>query len=124
MNIGTKLLTDKQREWLYRKNIKIDGFYMFPRFGFTIYKSPTFSSGKRMDTNPFTKSLDHEYFLVKDKSNGFVKGNFSEKPDDVDFYLREDELADRAAFETLFLLIVAFVPMLIWNKLSIVKIKH
>ena len=118
-----KLLTKKQKQWLLRKNIKIDRFYMFPRFGFDVYASPNFSSGERMDTNPFTKSLDHEYFLVKDKVNGFVRGNFYNKPHYADFYLYEEDLANRGMFEALFLLIIGFVPMLIWNYLWVGKNK-
>jgi hypothetical protein len=62
-----KLLTTKQKQWLVRKTIKENNFYMFPRFGFTVYTSPNYMSGEYVDINPFTISLDGEMFLVKEK---------------------------------------------------------
>lgn len=80
-----KLLTTKQKQWLISKTIKENDFYMFPRFGFTVYSEPNYSSGQHVNTNPFTKSLDGEYFLVKEKVNGFCRGNFYHKPKGRDF---------------------------------------
>jgi hypothetical protein len=71
-------LTTKQKEWFSKRTIKVGQVYMFPRFGFFIYTKPCYSSGEFFGTNPFTKSLDHERFLVKDKVNGFCRGNFED----------------------------------------------
>lgn len=113
-----KFLTTKQKQWLVRKTIKENDFYMFPRFGFTVYLEPNYSSGERIHTNPFTKSLDNEMFLVKEKVNGFCKGNFYNNPKGRDMYLSEQELAKRGLIETLFLFIISFIPMYIYNCLN------
>ena len=118
-----KLLTKKQKQWLLRRNIEINRFYMFPRFGFTIYSAPNLGSYETINTNPFTKSLDHEYFVVKEKVNGFVRGNFQNKPHGIDFYLYEEDLAQRDMFEHMILLVVCFLPMLAWNYLWVGKNK-
>ena len=110
-----KLLTTKQKQWLVRKTIKENDFYMFPRFGFTVYAEPNYASGEYIDTNPFTKSLDSEMFLVKEKINGFCRGNFYHKPKGRDVYLSEEELSRRGLIEMLFLLIISFIPMTIYN---------
>lgn len=113
-----KLLTTKQKEWLVSKNIKENCFYMFPRFGFTVYAEPNYSSGEHIDTNPFTKSLHGEMFMVKKKVNGFCKGNFYNRPAEIDFWLSEEELSSRTLIEMLFLLIISFLPMTIYNCLN------
>ena len=109
-----KLLTKKQVNWLFSKNIKVGEWYMFPRFGFTIYEKP-FIKGSYIDTNPFTKSLDNQYFVVKEKINGFCRGNFQHKPAPTDFYLEERELSNRNLIEFFFLLIICFIPMILYN---------
>lgn len=112
-----KLLTPSQKLFFFQKKIKAGTWYMFPRFGFTVYEQPCYTQGKseHMDTNPFTKSLDHEYFMVKEKINGFCRGNFVNKPHHTDFYLTEEELSSRDMFECLFLFLVCSIPMLIYN---------
>ncbi len=110
-----KFLTTKQKQWLVRKSIKVNDFYMFPRFGFTVYAEPNYASREYIDTNPFTKSLDSEMFLVKEKINGFCRGNFYHKPKGRDMYLSEEELSRRGLIEMLFLLIISFIPLTIYN---------
>lgn len=57
---------------------------MFPAMGFDIYSGPSYLESVHMDTNPFTRSLAHEQFLVKDIENGFCRGNFYSKPHNTD----------------------------------------
>lgn len=118
--INMKLLTTEQKNWLLTKNIKVGSFYMFPRFGFNIYEYPN-SKSINIDTNPFTRSLDHEYFNVKEKRDSFVRGNFLNKPHRVDFWMKEDELSNRGLFESLILLIISFVPFVIYNQFKSIK---
>ncbi len=108
-------LTIKQKRWLVRKEIKIGRSYSFPSLGFIAYSAPDYESGVYMDTNPLTKSLAQESFLVKDKINGFCRGNFSYKPKNIDMYLSEEELSRRGLFEIIFLLIICFIPLSIYN---------
>lgn len=108
-------LTTKQKAWLIRKTIKAGDFYSFPPMGFTIYAEPSYSGGEYMDTNPFTKSLAGEFFLVKEKINGFCKANFYDRPKGADMYLIEEELSQRPIFEMLILLIITFLPLIIYN---------
>jgi|SRR6478735_12541642 len=112
-----EFLTKKQKDWIYNKQIKENSLHMFPRFGFTIYTEPNYVSGEYMDTNPFTKSLDNELFLVKNKINGFYKGNFYNNPLINDFYLNEDELSKRDFIEFSLLMIISFIPLIIYNLL-------
>lgn len=109
------LLTQKQKQWLVRKTINVGEAYMFPRFGFTIYSEPKYSTGEYIDINPFTKSLDAEAFLVKEKINGFCKGNFERKPKYPDMYLTEEELSRRDLIEITLLFLITALPMILWN---------
>ena len=113
-----KFLTTKQKHWMIRKTIKVGSFYSFPPMGFTVYAEPKYSSGAEIDTNPFTKSLASEFFLVKEIENGFCKGNFYERPKGRDMYLTEEELSRRTLIEMLFLFLLAFIPLTIYNWLN------
>lgn len=110
-----RFLTEGQKQWMVRKTIKVGGFYSFPAMGFTVYVEPKYSSGEKIETNPFTRSLAGQFFLVKAKENGFCKGNFYERPKGRDMYLDEEELARRGLFEMLFLFLISFIPLAIYN---------
>lgn len=110
-----KLLTKKQKNWIIRKNIKVGSFYRFPPMGFMVYAEPNLSSGIRIDTNPFTKSLSGEFFLVKDKIGNFCKGNFYDKPFKQDVYLDEGELSRRTLIEMLFIFLITIIPFSLYN---------
>src|SRR6478736_8159624 len=110
-----KLITDKQKYWFANRTIKVGESYMFPRFGFYIYSNPSYAYGDYMRTNPFTKSLDHTRFLVKEKVNGFCRGNFENKPARQDAYLEERELQRRDMFEKSILYLFCFIPLVIYN---------
>lgn len=110
-----KLLTDKQKQFLSRREIKVGNFYSFPTFGFDVYAEPNYSSGERMDTNPFTKSLAKEFFKVKEITGDFCKGNFQHRPKGRDFYLTTEQLSKRDSFVVLLLSIFLFIPFLVYN---------
>lgn len=108
-------LTDKQKEWLKNRTIEVGHSYMFPRFGFFIYTQPDPMYGEYMDTNPFTRSLDHERFLVNKKINGFCRGNFEHRRKRRDIYIEEEELQRRDVFEKSMLYLFCYVPLLVYN---------
>lgn len=109
-------LTIEQMQWLLYREIKTGKAYMFPRFGFTVYDKPSYASDfEKLDTNPFTKSLDHHRFLVKEEVNGFFRGNFERRPLSSDFYISVDEMSSRGTLEWLFLLTICYIPMVIYN---------
>ena len=111
-----KFLTKKQKLRIRFREIKVEGFYMFPRFGFYVYANPIDLSDREwMGINPFTKSLDHQRFVVKEKINGFCRGNFQDKPHRVDFYIRESELAYRELVERILFWIFIYIPTIIYN---------
>jgi hypothetical protein len=110
-----KFLTKKQKAFMIRKQIIVGGAYSFPIMGFTIYAEPNYSSGEELDTNPFTKSLAGQSFLVKKIENGFCKGNFYSKPIARDMYLSLDELSQRNLVEILFLFLIGIIPLTIYN---------
>jgi hypothetical protein len=109
------LFTSNQKKWFFKKNIKVGDFYMFPRFGFWFYSEPSEISCEYFESNPFTKSLDNQMFLVKSIENGFCKGNFYEKPLPRDFYLKTEELSSRNTIEVVFLFVICSIPMIIYN---------
>jgi hypothetical protein len=111
-----KLFTQKQKTWLVRKKIQVGDFYSFPSMGFTIYVQPNYLIGEHIDTNPMTKSLAHEHFLVKEiTDNGFCRGNFYGRPKGSDMYLTEEELSRRELIEIFILFIFCAIPMIIYN---------
>jgi hypothetical protein len=113
-----KYLTDKQKEFLFERTVKIGSRCMFPRFGFNVYATPSIEHGEYMDTNPFTKSLDKELFIVNDIVDGFCKGNFADSPKTSDFYLLKTDLTNRGLIEYLLLRVILWVPFVIRNKLT------
>lgn len=108
-------LTQQQKHWLSNRKIEVGQAYMFPRFGFEIYSRPSYLYGEYLDTNPFTRSLDHERFLVKEKINGFCRGNFQHRPKGADMYLEETDLKKRDIFEKSILCLFCFIPLAIFN---------
>jgi hypothetical protein len=113
--LNMRFLTTKQKLFLIRKNIHKGGMYMFPAMGFTVYAGPSYEDSIHMETNPFTKSLAHEQFVVKDIINGFCKGNFYSKPHKTDFYITQSELENRGLIEILILFVITSIPMTIYN---------
>lgn len=112
-----KLLKKKQKHFIFKRDVKVNELHMFPRFGFNVYSEPNGES-QFINLNPFTKSLDHELFLVKEKVGKFYKGNFHRKPIANDFYLTRKVIDNRSAIEVVFLFIVAIVPFLVYNTIK------
>lgn len=113
-----KWLTEKQKTWFQEREIKVGGIYMFPRFGFELYSKPSYSSGQYLDTNPFTKSLDHERLFVKEKIDGFCRINFVSGKKCPDGYIEEFDLKQRDLIERLILYFFCFIPLVIYNNLK------
>jgi len=111
-------LTKKQKNWFQEREIKVGGIYMFPRFGFELYSKPCYSSGQYLDTNPFTKSLDNERLIVKEKIDGFCRINFVSGKKCPDGYIEEYDLKQRDVFEKLILYFLCFIPLVIYNNLK------
>src|ERR1043166_228167 len=123
-----KYLTQEQRLWIARRSIRVGEAYMFPRFGFNVYSGPSGEESAFIDTNPFTKSLDKQLFLVKEILNGYCRGNFYHRPHHQDFWLSLDELSARGGVEMLFLLLIMYLPFVLYNwwknrKLAVLKRK-
>lgn len=112
-----KFLTDKQKEFIHRRTLKENTLYMFPRWGFVAYETPILESGISIDTNPFTQSLDHESFMLKEIIVGsvFVRGNFYRKPVATDFYILKEDLQERGLTEVILYYSILFVPFVIYN---------
>lgn len=108
-------LTKRQKKWFNQREIKVGEAYMFPRFGFEIYSRPDYLYGEYFDCNPLTRSLDHERFLVKEKVNGFCRGNFQYRPKGADHYLDEIDLAKRDVIEKSILYLLCYIPLIIFN---------
>lgn len=114
-----KLLTDHQKQFITRKKIKEGEPYMFPRYGFVVYHSPSEDSTcEYIDTNPFTRSLDKEMFKVKKIINGFCQGNFYNKPVGRDMYITMDELSRRDIVVVLLFYIILSIPFILYNLLT------
>lgn len=110
-----EFFTKKQKDFINLRTIKEGSFYMFPRFGFNIYSDKDGTYGEYMDTNPFTKSLDNEYFMVKNIEGDYIRGNFYKKPLKNDFYLCKYELQQKDIFLRLFLFVVLFIPFTMYT---------
>lgn len=92
--------SNKYFEFVNFRTIKEDDFYMFPRWGFTVYESLEDKKGYYINTDPFTRSLDSEYFnVVKVHDNGLCEGNFLRSPHKDNFYISKFELSRRDLFE-------------------------
>lgn len=110
-----KFFTKAQKSFFVRRDIKVGGFYPFPMSGFHIYTKPNYLHGEYFDCNPMTKSLQGQYFKVKKITNGFCEGNFKSRPKHGDFYITEDELAQKPLIEILLLFTLCFIPFIVYN---------
>lgn len=110
-----RFLTTAQKSWMVRAKIKAGDFYPFPPSGFNVYATPDYENGTYMDTNIFTKSLTGQYFLVNKIENGFCRGNFYDRPKGADMWITEEELSRRPMFVALFIFLICFLPLWIYN---------
>lgn len=111
-----KLFTGSQKQWFLRREIKVGDTCMFPILGFDAYQFPEYSSPSVfLDTNPLTKSLAEESFLVKRIQNGFCGGNFARRAKGVDFYIPEYQLARRNLIEMGLIALFCGIPVITYN---------
>ncbi len=111
-----QFLSEKQKAFLIKKEIKAGQAYSFPSFGFNVYEKPSYASDQNyLDTNPFTKSLEGELCDVKGITDGFCRVNFTRRPQSPDFYMRIEELQYRNIFEVCVLFVITIIPFLIYN---------
>lgn len=110
-----RFFTKTQKSFFVRRDIKVGEFYPFPMSGFHIYAEPNYLDGKYLDCNPMTKSLQGQYFVVKEITNGFCKGNFKSRPKGSDFYILKDELSQKPLIEILLLFVLLSIPFMVYN---------
>lgn len=108
-------LTPSQRFFLVRRRIEVGEAYPLPRWGFSVYSGPSFGDRGFIDTNPFTRSLDHDLAEVKEIKGPFVRINLLRNPVPYDFWMEGEELSRRDVIESLLLTLLCYVPMLVWN---------
>lgn len=109
------LLTPQQWRWICYRKINVGDFYSFPRWGITVFESPDSGSAHYIDSNPFTKSLDNEFFLVKEKRNGFCRGNFYDRPNVHDWWMLEADLQRRDLVAIVLILVIVYIPLALYN---------
>ena len=113
-------LKESQKEYIRVRALKIGELYMFPRWGFTIYDAN--KNADYLSTNPFTKSLDKQFFYLKEiGEDGLVRGNFYERPLKQDFYLNAEELKKRDHVE-MFFMSLFYVPYC-WIKNTVLTLR-
>lgn len=113
------MITERQREFCEKRRIKIGFTYLLPRFGFTAYPSPSYRFSERIDTNPFTRSLDGSPVEVLSEVDGFYKVRFANKrPGEPDFYLMKHEMEMRGVFTMLLLRILLWPVFTVYNLLK------
>lgn len=108
-------LTDTQKTFLFERKIKVGGLYLLPRWGFTIYTQPSYSTGQYLDTNPFTKSLDHERIVVKEIVGDFCRVNFTTGKKSADGFIETDDLKYRDNVEICLMYFFCYIPMVVYN---------
>lgn len=119
-----KLFTDAQLKWIFTREIYEGQFYSFPAFGFHAYLSPNYGDGEYIDTNPATKSLSDQYFLVKEKRNGFCRGNFYSRPLKDDWWMSETELSNRDFLTVLFMFVLFSIPIVLYNLIRLINFRR
>lgn len=112
-----KFLTQEQKLFFLKRDIKAGESFPFPPMGFTVYDRPNYDADSAsISTNPFTKSLAGERFKVKEiTENGFCRGNFESRPKGADVYLRKNELEMRGLMEAGLLFLICSIPFILYN---------
>lgn len=117
-----KFLTDNQKKWIVKRNVKAGYDYPFPPWGFTAYETPEYGKGIRFDTDPFFRSLSHESFYVQSIEGDFCKGVFKGYSKRLPaFYILKSELEAHSLTEIIVHFIIGFVPMTIYNFYHLIK---
>lgn len=112
-----KFLTQEQKLFFLKREIRAGASFPFPPMGFTAYESPKYDAeSATIHTNPFTKSLAGERFKVKEiTENGFCKGNFERRPKGPDIFIRKTELEMRGLMEAGLLFLICSIPFILYN---------
>jgi len=114
-----RFFTKTQKSFFVRRDIKVGGFYPFPMSGFYIYSEPNALSGEYFNCNPMTKSLQGQYFVVKEITDfDYCKGNFKSRPKGRDFYILKDELSQKPLIEILLLFVLLSIPFMAYNLIN------
>lgn len=110
-------LTDGQKEFLIKQEIKVGNVCMLPRWGFAVYGSPEYGDYQWLDTNPFTKSLDDQPIKVLEVQDNFIKVEFLKKrrKASTPFWLLKSEIEVRSFTETVILTILCAIPFTVYN---------
>jgi hypothetical protein len=111
--------TDKQKNFILKRDIKVGKSYSFPELEFRVSQElPDIEKIEDMETvntNPFTKSLSGQYFLVKEVGDVFLRGNFSKRPLKKYFYVLKYEFVRNPIGFVIFMTIILFIPFNIYN---------
>jgi hypothetical protein len=111
-----KGLTDSQKTFLFKRNVQAGDIQMFPRFGFSVYSSPDWNSERSyLDTNPLTKSLDHERMVIKNVIGDFCQVNFQRRPIPMDMYIPLSQVESRDFVEFSIYFLFCYPAFLIYN---------
>ena len=119
-------LTPGQWKFLHIKKLQIGGLCSFPRYGFTVYEKLSDMHPQHINTNPFTRSLDHELlvierfiprriYLEKFSIEEMVEVNFYKKAYHKSFFIPKAELERRDIAEVISLYALCYVPFRIYN---------
>lgn len=116
------IISPAQKNYLFFRKIHVGRTYMLPRNGFTAYAAPG-SKGERIDTNPFTKSLDASPVELIEIQGRFAKVKFlhSCKGKRPEFWIKCIDLEYRGMMASLIMFLMLALPFSVYNIFQLCK---
>jgi len=108
-------LTDSQKDWIWTRKLKIDGWYSMPDGDFTVYE--TINGKGEWITIEAGKTIAHNSFVVKEIHPFVVGGYVAQLPHHY-FYINRVDLEMRPIAISIFLLFTCYLPFIFKNWLK------
>lgn len=108
-------LTEKQKQFLHTKKLKIGRWYTFPDKPFYVYIEPNWLSDKTLIDAVTPGYIRGAYFEVVEIKDDFLGGVVHSKMGRVKMYIKKWDILYRTNGEVWVLYFFCYLPMIIYN---------
>lgn len=107
-------LTEKQKQFLHTKKLKIGKLYTFPNEHFIVYTKPNYFDGIFINRVPYNH-IRNAYFEMIEERGDFLEGFAYSKVGKTKVYMRKQDILSRTNGEVWMLYFFCYLPMIIYN---------
>lgn len=109
-------ITDKQRHWMHKRTLAIGKYFTFPDRPFYFYEYDNYDSGELFKLPP-NKEIRGLYLIPVEIGESFVRCKLSNRVP-KEFYIERRDLENRDPKEIIFMYLLFWLPLVIYNALS------